>query len=347
MVAASRPRARVRPRSWAVLIAAVLSGFLGGCARSTGSDTGLPLRLVADVALPGGPSRFDYQDVDPGRRRLFVAHLGASRIDVVDLDALRVIGTVEGVASVHGVRVAPDAGRLFASATATNEALTVDSQSLAVLARAPTGAFPDGLAYDPVDHKVYVSDETGADVAVVDAGDGHLLGRIALGGEAGNVAYDPAGRRVLVDVQTRGEIAVIDPSPPGAGSIERRVHLTGCPNDHGLQVDATAGLAYVACVGNASLLVLDLASLSTVGRFSVGSDPDVLALDDGARRLYVAAESGVVAMFAVEGRTLRKLGQHRLAAKAHTVAVDPTSHRVYFPLENVGGHPVLRVMAPA
>jgi hypothetical protein len=31
---------------------------------------------------------------------------------------------------------------------------------------------------------------------------------------------------------------------------------------------------------------------------------------------------------------------------AHTVAVDPVSHRVYFPLANVGGHPVLRVMNP-
>jgi len=31
---------------------------------------------------------------------------------------------------------------------------------------------------------------------------------------------------------------------------------------------------------------------------------------------------------------------------AHTVAVDPTTHRVFFPLENVHGHPIMRVMAP-
>jgi hypothetical protein len=29
---------------------------------------------------------------------------------------------------------------------------------------------------------------------------------------------------------------------------------------------------------------------------------------------------------------------------AHTVAVDPNSHLVYFPLENVDGHPLLRIM---
>ncbi|HMG27461.1 MAG TPA: YncE family protein, partial [Acidimicrobiia bacterium] len=29
---------------------------------------------------------------------------------------------------------------------------------------------------------------------------------------------------------------------------------------------------------------------------------------------------------------------------AHSVAVDPATHRVYFPLQDVGGHPMLRVM---
>ena len=63
------------------------------CSHTAGGGN-LPLRRVADVVLPGVASRFDYQDVDVGRRRLFVAHLGASRIDVVDLVSLRVVATI-------------------------------------------------------------------------------------------------------------------------------------------------------------------------------------------------------------------------------------------------------------
>lgn len=37
---------------------------------------------------------------------------------------------------------------------------------------------------------------------------------------------------------------------------------------------------------------------------------------------------------------------HYLAYEAHSVAVDPQTHRVYFPLQNVNGHGVLRIMAP-
>ena len=46
----------------------------------------------------------------------------------------------------------------------------------------------------------------------------------------------------------------------------------------------------------------------------------------------------------VDGRrTLAPLGEYR-APHAHSVAVDPTTHRVYVPLEDVNGKPVLRIL---
>ena len=32
---------------------------------------------------------------------------------------------------------------------------------------------------------------------------------------------------------------------------------------------------------------------------------------------------------------------------AHTVSVDPDTHLVYFPLQNLNGKPVLRIMEPS
>src|SRR5215475_295577 len=54
----------------------------------------LPLSFVADLPLPGNPSRFDYQWVDAAQRRLFIAHLGDSSLLVFDLDGQRVIHEV-------------------------------------------------------------------------------------------------------------------------------------------------------------------------------------------------------------------------------------------------------------
>ena len=72
------------------------------------------------------------------------------------------------------------------------------------------------------------------------------------------------------------------------------------------------------------------------------------AFDPGWRRLYVSSESGGVTVFTeagagATGRRLVRDGDISMP-HAHTVAVDPRSHLVYFPLENVNGRPILRIM---
>ncbi|WP_139359482.1 hypothetical protein [Arthrobacter sp. SRS-W-1-2016] len=67
------------------------------------------------------------------------------------------------------------------------------------------------------------------------------------------------------------------------------------------------------------------------------------AFDQGLHRLYVPSESGVVTVFDEQARALVLKASGTLADNAHTVAVDQATHRVYFPLQDVNGHPVLRV----
>jgi hypothetical protein len=51
-------------------------------------------------------------------------------------------------------------------------------------------------------------------------------------------------------------------------------------------------------------------------------------------------------MFDERAATPHKIGEACLAPNTHTIAVDSATHRVYVPLENVDGHPVLRVFEP-
>jgi DNA-binding beta-propeller fold protein YncE len=233
---------------------------------------------------------------------------------------------------------------VYASATNAREVLTIDAKTGSILARAPAGEYPDGLAYDPIERHVFISDETGGVETVINAR-GTRIATIPLGGEAGNVQYDSGSHMMLADVQTRGDMAVIDPR---SNRIVRRIALQDCASPHGLLVDASRRLAFVACDTNARLLTLDLRTMQVTGDQSVGDSPDVLAFDSSLRRLYVSAESGVVAVFAERGRSLTKLGQAMLAPYAHTVAVDPRTHLVYFPLQSgPNGKPQLLIMAPS
>ena len=303
----------------------------------------LPLTVIRDVPLPGGSTRLDYQLIDPEAKRLYIAHLGDGTVHVLDLAGPSVVATIEGVSSVHGIALAADRHRLLASASGTDEAVIIDTDSLHAVGRVPTGHTPDGIAYDPVHGKAFVSNEHDHVETVIDMATGTASGSIDIGGEAGNTVFDPVSGNIMINVQTTNQLITVNPA---TNQVIGRAGVTDCESNHGLYVDGTDRLAFVACEGNAKLLVVDLDSDQTTARIDVGDGPDVLAFDTGLRRLYVASESGVVSVLDVQGRGLHELAKARLADGAHTVAVDQATHRVYFPLESVNGKPVLREMEP-
>jgi DNA-binding beta-propeller fold protein YncE len=147
---------------------------------------------------------------------------------------------------------------------------------------------------------------------------------------------------MLIAVHGVNELVSIDPA---AMKIVGRYKLPGIENPHGIALDQANRLAFIAGEENHSLAVFDLNTMKLLTIHQVGEDPDVLAFDPGLGRLYVSAESGAVSVFEESARDLRQIGQLHMP-HAHTVSVDPKSHLVYFPLENVDGHPLLRIMQP-
>ena len=308
----------------------------------TGSS-GLPLRVLTDIPLTGGTTRFDYQSLDSGSGRLYIAHLGSDLMTIFDVNKQTVLGDVKDLKRVHGVLAVPELHRVYASATGTNELAVIDDQSLSIVARVPAGDYPDGIAYASKANKIYVSDLHGKTETVVDAKTNRRLTTIALGGGAGNSQYDAATSRIFVTVDGKEELAEIDPN---TDQIVARYPLSGCKGSHGLLIDSERRLAFAACEDNSKLVVFDLETKKATMTLAVGADPDVLAFDAGLRRLYVSAESGVISVFDERDRGLQKIGEGFFAANAHSVAVDPSTHRVYFPLHNINGKPVLRIAVP-
>jgi YVTN family beta-propeller protein len=327
------------------LASLVLPGCPTGVHGALQSDSG-PLHLVQDIPLQGDTSRFDYESFDPQAHRLYVAHLGAGAVTVYDTGSGTVVGAIANVPGVHGVLAVPELGRVFATATDRNQLAVIDPATLDVIATVPAGNYPDGLAYDPDDGKLYVSDEEGGNDTVVDARTNQRLGTIPVGGDVGNTQYDAGSKRVLVAVGAKNQLVAIDPA---SDQVVQTIDTPGCDQPHGLVLDVDQRLAFVACQGNDHLLVLDLLVLTTdqpVFNDAVGNNPDVLAFDPSLHTVYVAAEGGPLTTFSDADRTVQRTGQQDVGPDAHVVAVDPDTHHLYVPLQNLNGHPVLRELAP-
>src|SRR5262245_1117039 len=154
-------------------------------------------RLVADVPLPGGSGRWGYQVLDPRAGRLYLAHQGASEVVVVDTVQQRVVATVPGIESVHGLALAPTLGRLYGAANSRNEVDVIDLASNRVVARVHAGIGPDGLTYVSSLGRLFVTDGNGSGETVVDALTGRARSRFELGGGPGDSQFDPGSGRVL------------------------------------------------------------------------------------------------------------------------------------------------------
>src|SRR5881398_3065059 len=281
-----------------------------------------PLRVITDAPLPGSASRFDYQSLEPASGRLFISHMGAGQLVVFDVRAGKVIGNLDGFSTVTGVLAVPAEHRAYASATGDHAVVVVQDSTLPIGARVQGPRFPDGIAYAPEERRVFVSDESGRRDFVIDATTNTVVAQVELGGEAGNTQYDAGSHCVVVAVQTANQLAVIDPA---TAAIVRRITFDKAVRyPHGFYIDAPHRLAFISGQESGTLGVLDLRTLQLRQVLPIGGDPDVLAFDPSLGRLYVAAESGVVAVFEERDGSLVQLGWYR-APKAHSVAVDPTT----------------------
>jgi len=297
------------------------------------------LKLLREIPLPGPANRFDYQAFDPSTGRIYMNHMNAGRTIVFDADRGKVITEIPDLSRATGVRIVPAHHQVYISAAGSHEVAIVDDKTLKVTVRVGGIRFPDGIAYASHADKVFVSDESGDADVVIDASSGAKRSTVPLGGEAGNTQYDSVSRCILVAVQTRNQLVAIDPITE---KIVQRYDLPGSDHPHGFALDEPDRLAFVTSEENATLQVVDLRTMRVIATHKIGDGPDVLAWDPVWRRLYVAAESGVLSAFWLNGTTLEPVGEVR-AAHAHTVSVDPRTHRVYLPLENIGGRPVLRI----
>ena len=307
----------------------------------------LPLVLVADVDLPGKAVRFDYQDLDPAKGHLVIAHMNDASVVIVNTSDGSAVKVLSGVPTARGVVVADDVGRIFVTSS-PNKLVIIDNDSLTEVGRVDTGKAPDGVAWDPVHKTVGVSDQrAGAISLIADSGTGARQ-QLPLGKETGNVVFDPAASVFWITVVTSAPPDKLVAVDPVSAKATTTIPLPGCEGAHGLRIHPDGKSVLIACEGNSKVARVDLGGAHAIDVVASGADPDVMAIDPGLGWLYVAAESGDLKVFDITKPGLVTIDSEHPGDASHSVAVDPTTHHVYFPLvAGAKGTPVLRIMKPA
>jgi YVTN family beta-propeller protein len=317
-------------------LAAVLLGATGLAPLAAAPAPQDPQYAVVDRWKLGGAGGWDYVTLDAPRRRLFITR--GERIDVVDAGTGKSVGSIPGMSGAHGVALAPDLKRGYVSNGRGNSVTEFDYDSLAVLRTvAVPGANPDAILYEPAGRHLYTFNGRSGDATVFDAGTLTVVKTLALPGKP-EFARDDGKGHIYVNIETEpGQLVRIDAARL---AVDATWPLPGCNSPSGLALDGAHGRLFSVC-DDRVLAVTDAATGKQVARVAIGNGPDAAEFD---------AEHGLVFSSNGADGTLSVVHQespdrYRVVAAvptqkgARTMALDPSSRRVYLVTAEFGPTP--------
>ena len=283
---------------------------------------------------PGAKPGFDHADVYRAGRRLYVAHTGADRVDVLDCAERTFLRSLPDLPGVAGVLIDEEHDLLFTTDRAAARVSVFRCSDERLLGQVEVGPHPNGLAYDRRRRTVYAFNlgdplGEGCTVSVVELASMRVVAEIPLPGRPRWAVYDEERDRVYANIREPAQIVVLEASRP---AIERELPVPS-EGPHGLWL--ASGRLYCAADGG-SLVVLDRDSGDVLASLPLPGVPDVVMHDPELRRLYVAVgEPGLVCSFDT-GR-LAELETVETEQGAHTIAWDPDDRCLYVFCPQSGG----------
>src|SRR5215216_5018368 len=117
----------------------------------------MSLARVGFIPVPaGGRPGFDHADVYRADRRMYVAHTGADRVDVLDCREHVFLRSLSELPGVAGVLLEEEKDLLFTSDREAARVSIFRCSDEQLLGRVAVGAHPNGLAYDRRRRRLYV-----------------------------------------------------------------------------------------------------------------------------------------------------------------------------------------------
>jgi DNA-binding beta-propeller fold protein YncE len=276
----------------------------------------------------GGDGGWDYITYDPSGNRLFVAHNSA--IYVIDATSGKKTGEIPANGA-HGVALVPDKGLGFSSNGRAGTVTVFDLKTLTPKSDIKVGENPDAIIYDKYANRVIVMNGRSHDLMAIDPDSLKVVATVPLGGKLEFAAADPG--HVYVNVEDTGEIAVVDST---TWKATERWKLTDCEEPSGLAIDEAAGHLFTVC-GNSKMLVVDKKTGKAVATPATGKGTDAAAFDPKLGYAFASNGEGTLTVVRrVKGGTYDVAANIPTQRGARTMAVDPSSHRIFLPTAELG-----------
>jgi len=280
--------------------------------------------------------------------KLFVTSESSGSLFKVDLDpndpSLSTVSELSGSGAAHGVALIMDRNVAFVTRSEENTVDVFDPTSLRLLSRIPVADDADAILYVPSAKLVYVANGDAKIATLIDPENRITVGTVALPGRPEFPALDSQTGVLYQNLEDINSIVAID-------LAERTVigqwSLAPCEGPSGMAIDSEQRRLFAVCSRNATLVVFDLESHQVITSLSIGGGPDSVAFDGALHRIYSAGKAGRLTVVQQDDpNTYRVLDEIPTHYGAHTLGLDPVSHRVFVAYASLFVHPRIGVFLP-
>jgi DNA-binding beta-propeller fold protein YncE len=292
--------------------------ILGLCAFAAFAGEGY--KVINKVKV-GGTGGWDYLSVDPVTQRVFASHGGI--VEVVDLKAGKVVGQITQLHGVHGIAVAGDVGKGFISNGQSNSVTIFDLKTLEKSAEpAVGGQNPDAICYEPKTQRIFTMNGRSNDATAINAKNNEIVATFPIGEKPEACVVDGAGK-LYVNLENSAEVIEIDAAKP---AVTRRLSISPCEGPSGLAIDTKNKKLFSVC-SNKMMVVSDIATFKVVATPAIGSGSDGAAFDNGLA--FSSNGEGTMSIVKLVNGKYETVDTVTTERGARTIALDPTTHRIY------------------
>src|SRR4029077_8752198 len=289
------------------------------------------MKFEGYIELPrSGPLNvLDYLTIS--NSTLFVTSESSGSLLKVDLNlnrpSLSTVSELRGTGAAHGVAVITDRNVAFITRSEENTVDVFDPTSLRQLARIPVADDADAILYVPAAKLVYVANGDAKIATLIDPEKRITVGIVPLPGKPEFPALDSQTGVLYQNLEDINSIVAID---LGERAVIGQWSLAPCEGPSGMAINSEQRRLFAVCSRNATLVVFDLESHRVITSLRIGGGPDSVAFDGTLHRIYSAGRAGRLTVIQQDGpNAYRVLDEIRTHYGAHTLVLDPVSHRVF------------------
>lgn len=292
--------------------------------------------LLKKIPIPGQGS-FDYLTVDEGARRLYISH--GTRVEVLDIDSLKLVGTIPNTPGVHGIAIAPESGRGFVSDGQAAKVTIFDLKTLNVVGDAPTGQKPDAIIYDPATARVFAFNGASNSATAIDAASGKVAGTVDLKGGPEFAAADGKGF-VFNNLEDESLVLRINAREL---KVEQRWPTAPCASPSSMAMDRENRRLFIGCRSKV-MAVIDADNGKIITTLPIGDHVDATAFDPDTKLVFNSNGEGTVTVIHQDSADKYSVVETvKTLPRAKTMALDPKTHRLFLSTVENGQFEVLVV----